>query len=107
MLAIPKLGGNMTRWLALMLCVAACGNITRKQDDAGVKDAKEIDAPGDGPTDASIDGRPPTESREIVTGGTQMQGTTYTFDVQVGHPFQQSQATGSTYTFEGNAAVKP
>jgi len=100
----------MTRWLALMLCVAACGNITRKQDDAGVKDdAKMIDAPIQ-VTDAGIDTPPPpppTESREIVTGGVRMQGTTYTFDVEVGHPSQQSKVTGATYTFEGNAAVKP
>ncbi|HWO25543.1 MAG TPA: hypothetical protein VNO30_42680 [Kofleriaceae bacterium] len=102
-------GGNMTRWLALMLCVAACGNVSREQEDAGVRDdAKVVDAAvNNGPMDAPTVAPPPHESREIVTGGVRMQGSTYMFDVQVGHPYQQSKATGSTYTFEGNAAVKP
>jgi len=96
----------MARWLALLFCVAACGNVTREQEDAGVnKDAEVIG--GDAPTDAPTNVPPPHESREIVTGGVRMQGSTYTFEVQVGHPYQQSRATGSTYRFEGNAAVKP
>ena len=100
----------MTRWVAVLVFVAGCGNITRKQDDAGVPKDGQIDAmidaavaPPDGPPDAP----PPKESREVVNGGTAMSGTTYTLEAQVGHPLQQSEATGPTYRLEGNAAVKP
>lgn len=96
----------MTRlWLLLIVCLTACGNITRKQEDGGVvKDDAGIDAKMD---DASIDAPPPKESHEVVSGGARMSGATYTFEVQLGHPIQQSAATGPTYTMEGNAAVKP
>lgn len=100
----------MTRWFALLLCVAACGNISRKGDDGGVirDDAGPSDAMVDAKPDAPpIDAPPPTESREVVNGGGTISGTTYTMDVQVGHPIQQSQISGATYKLEGNAAVKP
>lgn len=100
----------MTRWVAVLLVgLAACGNITRKSDDAGVvhDDAPVDDAGIDAPADASIDAPPPSESREIMSGGGTLTGAMYTFEVEVGHAFQQSQASGPTYTIEGNAAVKP
>jgi hypothetical protein len=105
-------GFEMKRWVAVLIVVAACGNITRKQDDAGVKDdGKVIDAAIDSnniiPADASPDAPPPSESREVVNGAGSLQGTTYTMDVQVGHPIQQETASGTTYTMESNAAVKP
>jgi hypothetical protein len=36
-----------------------------------------------------------------------MTGTTYTFDLQIGHAVQQGKAAGATYQLESNAAVKP
>jgi hypothetical protein len=57
--------------------------------------------------DASPDAPPPSESREVVNGAGSLIGTTYTMDVQIGHPIQQDTMTGTTYTMESNAAVKP
>lgn len=90
----------------LLLALAACGNITRKTgDDAGIReDAGPADAGVDAPM---IDAPPPTPAREVVGGAGRMTGTTYTLDVEVGHPISQNKASGATYTIEGNAAVKP
>jgi hypothetical protein len=97
--------------LLLLVCLAACGNITRKQDDAGVApdDTRRIDAPGildDAMTDATPP-LPPSEARELGPGGTRMTGATYTFDVQLGHGTAQVKASGTTYSIEGNTGVKP
>jgi hypothetical protein len=96
--------------LVLLVCVSACGNITRKQDDAGVTpdDGRLIDAAV--ATDAMTDAAPalpPSEAREIVPGGARMTGPTYTFDVQLGHGTAQVKSSGSTYSIEGNTGVKP
>lgn len=84
----------------LLLCVA-CGNITRKADDAGVqKDAPSIDAPS---PDAQMVG----QSREIVSGAGRASSATYQLDMEVGHAIQQKKTSSATYTLEGNASVKP
>ena len=91
----------------LIVALCACGNITRKQDDAGTQ---KDDAPPDTKMiDAGVDMMMlvPTEAREILPGGSRMQSTTYTMDCQLGHFVQQIKASGATYTLEGNAAVKP
>jgi hypothetical protein len=97
--------------LIVVFCVAACGNISRKQDDAGVlDDGRVTDAPDASLLDAGVDAMmviPPTEARELVPGGVRMQGTTYRFDVQFGHGLQQHKATGTTYSIEGNTGIKP
>jgi hypothetical protein len=95
--------------LLVIVCVAACGNITRKQDDAGIRDDAKIDATMM-IVDAAIDAPPPlppTESREIVNGAGRLTGATFTMDVQIGHGVSQVRASGATFTIEGNAAVKP
>jgi hypothetical protein len=98
----------MVRLVTLaLLAVAACGNIGRNQNrydaagpqDSGIDSAEPVDAPPDS--------APLREAREFVSGGMRMTGTTYTFDVQLGHVVQQSKTVGPTYQFEGNAAVKP
>jgi hypothetical protein len=103
------LGGIMMRLgLVAIVCLAACGNITRKQDDAGVRDDTRIDTMM--MVDAGIDAPPalpPTESREIVNGAGRLTGATFTLDVQIGHGISQERASGATFTIEGNAAVKP
>ena len=79
----------MLRLMTLaLLVIAACGNVTRNSDEVA--------------HDAAI-----RESRELVNGSARMSGATYTFDLQVGHGMQQKKTMGSTYRFEGNAAVKP
>jgi hypothetical protein len=82
--------------------LGACSDITREQPDAPVQ--PPVDGSVDTPAPPLI---PPREAREIVNGGGRLTGTTYTLDVQIGHSVQQSKATSTTYTFEGNAAVKP
>jgi hypothetical protein len=106
---MDRLGGAL---LLIAIAAGGCGNITRKQDDAGVRDDSRpidssvlIDAMLDGPPDAEM--LAPTEAREITPGGMRMTSATFTFDVQLGHPMAQQKATGSTYTIEGNTAVKP
>jgi hypothetical protein len=93
--------------ILLLLALAACSDITRETPDAPLPTADSsidasvsIDAPDPPPP-------PLREAREIVSGGGRLTGTTYTLDVQIGHGVQQNKATGATYTFEGNAAVKP
>jgi hypothetical protein len=85
----------LNRLIALVLFViTACGNIIRKDpDDAGGYDAM--------PDVAQL-----REARELVNG-VRMSSTTYTLDVQIGHPIQQTKITGPTYQLEPNAAVKP
>lgn len=100
----------MARLTALLLAIAACGNISRKQEDGGVRDdARMADAsvPADGAATPDAPVAPPTESREITGGGARMTGATYTLDVQIGHGLPQNKATGATYQIEGNAGVKP
>ena len=97
----------MARLVVLLVCLAACGNITRKNDgDAGVRDdAKLIDASMI--TDAGVDAPlAVTPARELLPGGVRMNGSTYTMEAQLGHPIEQKKATGATYTIQGNAAVK-
>ena len=94
----------------LLLLVAACGNISRKGDDAGIRDDAPIDATMIDATmiDATpVDAPPATPAREIVGGAGRLTGATYMLDVEVGHSFSQNKASGATYTIEGNAAVKP
>jgi hypothetical protein len=85
-------------FVVLILFATACGNITRKSNDAGV--------PIDGQPDALVDA-PVGQSREIVSGAKHLSGATYQFDVEIGHSVSQRKITGPTYTLEGNASVKP
>ncbi len=102
----------MMRVLGLLLVVTAgCGNISRKSDgDAGPRDGgidafvPLTDAMGDAPTDAPP---VPPQSREVLNGAGVMSGTTFTFEVQIGNPINQKPSNGATFTFEGNATVKP
>jgi hypothetical protein len=95
--------------LSLLCALAACGSASRPFDDAnnGPPDANN------GPPDANSDvpdampQTAATPSREIVNGAGRVSGATYTFDVEIGQPLGQQPVTGSTYTLEGNAAVKP
>jgi hypothetical protein len=98
--------------VVLATALAGCGNITRKQDDAGVApdDMRMIDAGSNTNDDAMTDAMmalPPSEAREIGPGGARMSGATYTFDVQLGHGTAQVKAAGTTYSIEGNTGIKP
>lgn len=100
-------GTTMKLCAAILLFVAACGNIARKGDDAGVRDDAGIDAIADAMPDAPPDAPPPSEVHEVVNGGAKISGATYTLEVQIGHPVQQNEISGATYKLEGAAAVKP
>src|SRR5882672_9008702 len=107
----------MRRLVCLFIVVAAgCGNITRKADDGGPRDAPPTTDATDAPKpliDAGSGARPldafvvAPQSREIVSGGATMSGATYSMDVQVGNAIWQAPVAGATYTLEGNASVKP
>ncbi|HEX3479605.1 MAG TPA: hypothetical protein VHT91_31495, partial [Kofleriaceae bacterium] len=79
----------------ILWSAAACGSISNPKSDPGVGH------------DAGIDEPPLREARELVNGAARMTGTTYTFDLQIGHAVQQGKAAGATYQLESNAAVKP
>jgi hypothetical protein len=98
----------MARLACVLLVLAAgCGNITRKGEDAGIRDDAAVhDAPADAPVDAEVV-EASREGRELVGGGAKLTGATYTFEVQVGHGISQIKVMGATHTLEGNAAVKP
>jgi hypothetical protein len=89
-----------------LLGAAACGNISRNGPyDAGYSEPLYI-------PDAAIDAAVPDaavlhEAREFTSGSAHMSSATYTLDVQIGHAVQQTRATGPTYQFEPNAAIKP
>ena len=69
----------------LLAVLAACGSVKRPfKDDA-----------------------PPTPSHEVVGGAARLSSTTFTFDVQLGHPISQQPVTSATFRAEGNAAIKP
>jgi hypothetical protein len=94
--------------IVIVAALAGCGNITRKQDDAGVTrdDMRMIDGTtSDAMSDALT--LPPSEAREIGPGGARMTGPTYTFDVQLGHGTAQVKSAGTTYSIEGNTGIKP
>jgi hypothetical protein len=92
----------MVRLTALVLFVAAaCGNINR--NDPGEAGVSEPPPP---PPDARPDAAQLHEAREFV-GGARMKGTTYTFDVEIGHPVQQGKVSGATYRFQASPAVTP
>ena len=106
---------RMTSLLTLY-ALAACGNVTRPghgggtHDDAQPYDAAVPDAPDaaiDAPPDVPEVQPPPTPSRDLVGGAGRLHSTTYTFDVEIGHPVSQQPAVGATYTIQGNAAIKP
>lgn len=92
--------------LLALLAAAACGNISRNGPyDAGSTEPPYV-------PDAAIDAAVPDaavlhEAREFTSGSARMSSATYTLDVQIGHAVQQNKATGPTYQFEPNAAVKP
>ncbi len=91
----------------LLLCVAACGSTSRPFTDGGEppEDGGVHDAAPDGPpADATP---PPGEAREIISGGGRATSTTYTLEVEIGHPHSQAPSTSATYTIEGNTAIKP
>jgi hypothetical protein len=92
---------------------AACGSVAPAAD-AGPNDsdaAPTIDAGM--PADASMnpDAMPPVTSAppatDLTSGGGKLSGTTYSMDVQLGHPFMQGKVTGGGKTVEGGAAIKP
>jgi hypothetical protein len=89
-----------------LLCVAACGNVSRGQDDAGMVYDAAIDTPSP-PSDAAQDAAPLKEARELVSGGARTMSATYTLDVEVGHGAQQGRSTSPSYKLEGNTAVRP
>ena len=91
---------------SLMLCLAACGNITRKQQDAGVDPPDDV-RPIDAMIDAPMVQPPPTPARDIVGGAGRLTGTTFTMDVEIGIPFQPQKASGTTHTIQPNTAVQP
>jgi hypothetical protein len=75
--------------------------------DAAV-DGTPIDAPIDAPTDAAIDGMPAAPpGSELNSAAGRLTGTTFTLDVQLGHPIGQQQIQGATLRLEGNAPIKP
>jgi hypothetical protein len=71
----------MKRCLTLLVLVAACGDVKPSE--------------------------PPKRSLEVTSGGGRLTSATYTFEVQVGHPLGQATVRGSTFTLDGNAAVRP
>jgi len=95
-----------TAWV-LVVCVGACGNITRKSHDAGVpSDASDAGVKDGMDIDAFVQ-PPPTPAREVINAAGRMTGATYTLDVEIGVPFQPQKATGGTYTIQPNTAVQP
>ena len=98
--------GSVIRVALLLLCLGSCGNITRKQDDAGVRD----DAPRDSapPDDAPVDATSaPRKGVDITNAAGRVTGGGFTVDVQLGHPIPQRPVTGGGFTVEGGAAIKP
>jgi hypothetical protein len=88
---------------------AACGSVSNKTDAAVPIDAAvdaEIDAAIDAPIDA-IDAPMTPPGAELNSAGGRMTGTTFTLDVQLGHPFSQQQIQGATLRLEGNNPIKP
>lgn len=73
----------MKSCLALLVFVAACGDV--------VTEPKAT----------------PKESREVTSGGARLSSTTYTLEVQIGHPLEQATMQSPTFTLDGNAAVRP
>jgi len=70
----------------LLIVLAACGSAKRPLKD---------------------DELPPTPSQEVVGGAGRLTSTTFTLDVQLGHPIGQQPAISATYKAQGNAVIKP
>jgi hypothetical protein len=47
------------------------------------------------------------QSQELVSASGQLSSASYRLDFQVGHPAPQGSSSGTTFTVEGNAAIKP
>ena len=88
--------------MGVALLVCACGSVNNSKD-AGLPDAQP--APDARPN--GFDAAPPSPAREILTGGGRVTGPTYTFDVTIGHGFEQKPMKGPITTAEGNTAIKP
>lgn len=94
--------------------LAACGNVRNNPDappppiDAASIDTPDvpIDAPPM-PIDAAVDAPNPSPGQEFTGAGGRVTGTTFTMDVQLGHPHGQNQITGTTYRLEANTPIKP
>lgn len=94
--------------IACLLSLAACGNIARKQRDAGNQ------PPGDAPlthdtgagSDSGVVQLPPTPAREVISGGGHMHGATYSLDVEIGVPMAPQKMTGAVHTMQPNTAVQ-
>lgn len=106
---------RITIALALAIAaLAACGNVRPSNDDAAqpadaAVDAEIIDTPIDGP-DAMpppIDAPLPSPGQEFTGASGRVGGSTFTMDVQLGHPHGQQQLQGSTYRLEANTPIKP
>jgi hypothetical protein len=98
---------------ALLSVATACGSVAPEDFDASPSGdaAPMIDAGM--PADASMnpDAMPPVTtappSTDLTAGGGKVSGSTYSMDVQLGHPFMQGKVTGGGKTVEGGAAIKP
>ena len=94
-------------WLSLFL-MAACGSVDSDGgDDAAVPTADAATGPdgGAGTADAAS-GATPVRG-EIAPGAARLSGSTYQMDVQLGNWASQKPASGTNYTVEGAAPVKP
>ena len=100
----------MKRTLIPIFCMAlaACGNISRKQRDAG-NQPDDSAMNGDGTmagSDAMVVQVAPTPAREVVSGAGHMSSTTYKLDVEIGVPFTPQPMTGAVHTMQANTAVE-
>lgn len=96
----------------LFVALAACGTVLPSADDARVDDAAGpiVDAaPIDAavPVDAAIDASPPPPGQELTGGAGRVRSTTYTMDVQLGHPLGQQPIQSTSYRLQANTPIKP
>ena len=78
----------------LVIVVTGCGPVKRPFDDAAAPDA-------------AVPATTPTPAWALVNAAGRLTGTTFTFEVEIGHPIGQQSVKSATYTLQGNVAVKP
>jgi hypothetical protein len=91
---------------ALFCAALGCGKSNKLDDAGGGIDASTID--GNVAIDAGVpDANQALPAYEITGAAARVTGSKHAADVQIGHPIDQTRATGTGHAAEGNAAVKP